>query len=403
MTQDSPLIQALRDAVAAAPDQPAFRLHLARALIRADATVAAVVEITEALRLDPDSPEAQQLMAEALADSESADAPAAPAFDWQHAERQVDGVVGPRFAVPVESGPAADSADEYETDSPTVTLADVGGMDQVKQRLTTAFLAPMRNPELRKLYGKSLRGGLLLYGPPGCGKTFIARAVAGELGAAFLSVGITEVLDMWLGASERNLHDVFQQARRSAPCVLFFDELDALGGRRSHLLHNGMRTTVNQFLHELDSVDYDNEGLFVLGATNCPWDVDAALRRPGRFDRTLLVLPPDAGAREQILRHHLRERPIENIDLRALVARTDGYSGADLAHLCDSAAEQALIDSARSGNIRMIGMADFETALREVRPSVSSWFESARSVVMFANDGGQYDDLADYLKRGKVR
>jgi tetratricopeptide (TPR) repeat protein len=117
----------------------------------------------------------------------------------------------------------------WQDERATITLDDVAGMDPVKRRLQVAFLGPLRNPELRLLYGKSLRGGLLLYGPPGCGKTFIARATAGEMGAKFLSVGISDVLDMWLGESERKLHELFENARRSAPAVLFFDEVDAIG------------------------------------------------------------------------------------------------------------------------------------------------------------------------------
>src|SRR5262249_3469929 len=159
-------------------------------------------------------------------------------------------------------------------------------------------------------------------------------ALAGELNASFVSVGITDVLDMYLGNSEAHLHKIFSTARRKAPCVLFFDELDALGQKRSHARHGAMRSTVNQLLTELDSVAGDNEGVFVLGATNQPWDVDSALRRPGRFDRTVLVLPPDAPARAAIIEHQLRERPIENIDLPKIVTMTDGFSGADLTHLC---------------------------------------------------------------------
>uniref|UniRef100_UPI001890E4AF ATP-binding protein n=1 Tax=Catenulispora pinisilvae TaxID=2705253 RepID=UPI001890E4AF len=274
-------------------------------------------------------------------------------------------------------------------------------LSQVKDRLQVAFLAPMRNPELRKIYGKSLRGGLLLYGPPGCGKTFIARAVAGEIGASFISVGISEVMDLWFGASEKNLSELFELARRQAPCVLFFDEMDALGQRRSQNRNSMMRTLVNQFLTELDSVGADNEGVFVLGATNAPWDVDPALRRPGRFDRTVLVLPPDAPAREEILRYHLRDRPIAGIDLESLVERTDGFSGADLAYLCESATENALMDAVRSGAVRMMGMPDFENALKDVRPSTGPWFDAARSVALFANEGGAYDDLAAYFKNHK--
>jgi len=207
---------------------------------------------------------------------------------------------------------------------------------------------------------------------------------------------------MYVGQSETNLHDLFMQARRNAPCVLFFDEIDALGRRRAHLSSDVMRTTVNQLLLELDGVEHGNEGVFALAATNHPWDVDPALRRPGRFDRMLLVLPPDVEAREAIFRTHLADRPVAGIDLGRLARRSDGYSGADIAHVCDSAAEKALIDSARSGEVRMIEMRDLEAALAEVRPSLRPWFETARNVVTFANTSGDYDDLRDYMRRQRL-
>jgi SpoVK/Ycf46/Vps4 family AAA+-type ATPase len=260
----------------------------------------------------------------------------------------------------------------------------------------------MRNPELSRLYGKSLRGGLLLYGPPGCGKTFLARALAGELGAHFLAVSLADVLDMYIGQSERNLKDLFELARRSAPCVLFLDEVDAIGQKRSNLRNSSMRTTVNQLLLELDSVNGENEGVFVLAATNHPWDVDAALRRPGRLDRTVLVLPPDREAREAVFRHHLKDRPVERIDVRALARATDGFSGADIAHACETAAERALLDSATSGTVRMIGMDDLTAAVAEVKPSLSAWFDTARNVALFANEGGLYDDLVGYLRKHRM-
>ena len=435
---NDPILDSLRAALSARPEDTALRLAVARRLLEAGDLPAAMAEAATVLQQDPGCEEARDFMLSAVSAprpaSASAPAPApAPAsvqpeptapdqpddsaapsaaappaaqgeFDWAAAESQVRDVVGPRFVVSEpadaadpEAGPETD--DVFETERPALRLADVGGMDAVKERLEVAFLAPMRNPELRRLYGKSLRGGLLLYGPPGCGKTFLARAVAGEMGAHFIVAGISEILDMWLGRSERNLHELFMQARRNAPCVLFLDEIDALGQKRSQLRGSAAAgRIVNQLLTELDSVGSDNEGVFVLGATNQPWDVDAALRRPGRFDRTVLVLPPDAPARASILEYHLRQRPVEEIDLAKLVAATDRFSGADLAHLCETAAEKALIESSRSGVVRMIGMADFDAALREVRPSTGPWFSSARGVAMFANEGGAYDELVAYFR-----
>ncbi len=275
-------------------------------------------------------------------------------------------------------------------------------MDEVKRRLELSLLAPLRNPEMMKLYGKSLRGGLLLYGPPGCGKTFIARAVAGEMSARFIAVGLADVLDMYIGQSERNLREIFETARRSAPCVIFIDEIDALGRKRSLQRHSGGRDVVNQLLSEMDSIGNDNRGVFVLAATNHPWDVDTALRRPGRFDRTLLVLPPDAPARAAILRYHLGERPAEGIDLRWVAEKTDGHSGADLAHVIESAAEMAMEESIASGRPRPIRQDDFKRALKEIKPSTRPWFEVARNYAMFANEGGMYDDLLEYLRAKRM-
>nr|WSW58061.1 ATP-binding protein [Streptomyces sp. NBC_00998] len=448
MSDESPLIRSLRAAVAAAPEDVPLRLHFTELLLAEGRHNEAVAQAAVALQHAPGDEAVRDLMVRAMqlptvgtpptppaptatpappastttppqaaaaaAPSPATDGTQPPAFDWAAAEQEVAGVVGPRFAAdPTDAGDATEApltadgsgdpadASAWDIDAPgDVRLADVGGMQQVKDRLDAAFLAPMRNPELRKLYGKSLRGGLLLYGPPGCGKTFIARAVAGELGAGFMSVSLSDILDMYVGTSEKNVHDIFEAARRQAPCVVFLDELDALGAKRSRTQHGGLRNVVNQLLTELDGINAaQNEGVFVLAATNVPWDVDLALRRPGRLDRTLLVLPPDAPAREAILRYHLRERPIESVDLGKIVKVTEDFSGADLAHVCESAAEYALLDSARSGAVRMIGTKDLLNAAKQIKPSSESWFASARNVAMFANDGGVYDDLVAYLKK----
>jgi SpoVK/Ycf46/Vps4 family AAA+-type ATPase len=292
--------------------------------------------------------------------------------------------------------------DVIEVEQSSVSLADVGGMDAVKQQIERSFLGPMRSPELREMYGKSLRGGLLLYGPPGCGKTFLARAIAGELDANFFAIGLHEVLDMWLGQSEHNLHEAFERARRNAPCVLFLDEVDALGQKRSNLTRSAGRNVVVQLLAELDSVGSDNEGVFVLGATNQPWDIDPALRRPGRFDRTVLVLPPDEVARRHILAVHLRDRPTDGIDVSTLASRTADFSGADLHYACEVAAEYAIEDSMRTGHARPISMTDMAKAISTITPSTRSWFDIARNFVTFANQSGEYDDLYQYMRSRKL-
>jgi SpoVK/Ycf46/Vps4 family AAA+-type ATPase len=399
---DSPLLDSLAAAVAARPDDLPLRLHLAELLLQAGRGGEAIGHAAQVLASEPANESAQRVMSTALGGSP----PAQPAggVDWSALEEEFTGVVPPRFArADDQPEPVQGHEDRaFDVEKSAVTLADVGGMAEVKKRLELAFLGPLRNPKLRILFGKSLRGGLLLYGPPGCGKTFLARAVAGEMGAAFISLSIVDVLNMWVGSSERNLHDLFQSARSHAPCVLFLDEIDALGHKRSQINSSSMRTVVNQLLTELDGVDGNNDGVFVLAATNAPWDIDAALRRPGRLDRTVLVLPPDAPARAAILEYHLRDRPVAGIDLRALAEITDHYSGADLAHVCETAAEFAMRDSIATGEVRMISQADMLAAAREVRPSTEAWFGTARNVAMFANESGDYDDLAAYLKKRKL-
>ena len=326
-------------------------------------------------------------------------------FDWDSAEEQVGGPA-PAFVqgreAELNEGTDPGGEDMWDVEASTLTLADVGGMQAVKDRLNMAFLAPLRNPEMRRLYGKSLKGGLMLYGPPGCGKTYIARALAGEMGASFVSITLTDILDQFIGNSEANLHSLFETARAHAPVVLFLDEIDAIGQKRSQASSSGWRGVTNQLLTEMDGIDSGNEGVFILAATNVPWDVDPALRRPGRFDRSVAVLPPDEPARQSILRHHLGSRPVEGIDLAHLARQTNGFTGADLAHLADSAVEYAMMDSMRTGTVRMVTMKDFKRALRQVRPSAGPWFSTARNIVAYGNRDGQYDDLAAYMRANKL-
>jgi len=442
MPAPAAVVAALTAALAADPADTSLRLHLAQVLLAGDEPAAALEHLSAVLAADPAHVEALALAAgaaEGAGETARAEgyrrlhqaltgAPATPAatlppeaarpgretpdpYDLR-ALQELEPGTGPEEGEDsgdedeplrvTAAGDDEDDASAWEMERPELRLSDVGGLEAVKRRLDLAFLGPLRNPELMRMYRKSARGGLMLYGPPGCGKTFLARAVAGELGARFLSVGLSDVLDMWLGESERKLRSIFDTARRNSPCVLFFDELDALGQKRSQLKHHGGRNIVNQLLNEMDSVDASNEGLFILAATNHPWDVDTALRRPGRLDRMMLVLPPDAPAREAILRYHLRDRPAQNLDVGWLAARTDEYSGADLAHLCEAATELALEASLKSGKPRPLTMDDFRRVLKEVRPTTRAWFEMARNYALFANDGGAYDELLDYVKAKRI-
>lgn len=402
-----PVIEALLGALAGDEGNHPVRVHLATLLVDAGRPAEALDQAAIVLAAQPDHVEALRVAAAAA----RAVGDEAKATAYARLATALD----PATAPPAPAVP--DTADEilerWSTSDPVVepdigtiraagiTLADVGGLDEVKKRLELSFLKPLRNPEMRLRFGKSLRGGLLLWGPPGCGKTLVARALAGELGASFYEIGLSDVLDMWIGSSERNLRAIFDTARSNRPCLLFFDEIDALGQKRSQLRGGGsaMRGVVNQILAELDGASTDNDGVFVLAASNHPWDIDSALLRPGRFDRTVLVLPPDAAAREAILRFHLRGRPTERLDLAKLAKLTDGRSGADLALICEQATEVAMDGSLTAGRLEPISQRHLEDAARAVRPSIGEWMETARNYALYGNDTGAYDELAAYLKK----
>jgi SpoVK/Ycf46/Vps4 family AAA+-type ATPase len=250
-----------------------------------------------------------------------------------------------------------------------------------------------------RAYGKTIGGGILLYGPPGCGKTHLARATAGEIKAGFISIGIHDVLDMWIGQSERRLHEIFEQARRNQPCVLFFDEVDALGASRTDMKQSAGRHLINQFLSELDGVKSSNDGLLILGATNAPWHLDSAFRRPGRFDRILFVPPPDAAARAAVLRLHLKGKPAEDVDYDHVAKKTDGFSGADLKAVVDVTIENKLREAMKSGVPAPIRTKDLVNAAGTLKPTTREWFATARNYALYANQGGAYDDILKFIDR----
>lgn len=416
------LISALSTALESDPDNTAVRRLLASSLLEAGRPIEALQHLTAVLAARPDDHDAISLAEHA--------ARAAGEFDRADAFGRLGRALGtPSDSSPgtVTDAPAAsrpvpsngtqipDTVDDVlsqwattsaapepelgEISTPSITLAQVGGLADVKARLDRSLFAPLRNPELAAAYGASVGGGLVLYGPPGCGKTYLARAVAGELGARFYSVGLSDVLDMWVGASERNIRSIFDVARAHAPCVLFLDEIDALGMRRTNLRTNPtMRNVVNQLLTELDGVDGNNEGIFLLAATNHPWDIDAALLRPGRLGQLVLVTPPDLEARAHILWSNVVDRPrSDDLDVWAVAARTEGFSGADLREVCEQAVQHAMQQSLSSGLVVPIDTARLLAVVPTVRPSIGAWADTARNVALFGNANGQYDDLAAWL------
>jgi SpoVK/Ycf46/Vps4 family AAA+-type ATPase len=326
-----------------------------------------------------------------------------PTSNAEDAEESASNPFSPDEIETAEALPAGDLPSDAtaEIERPTTAFADVGGMEGVKEEIRMKIILPLQQPALFKAYGKKAGGGILMYGPPGCGKTFLARATAGEVQGSFLAIGINDVLDMWIGQSEKNLHAVFEQARAHRPCVLFFDEVDALGANRTDMLKSGGRQIINQFLSELDGVTSSNEGVLILAATNAPWHLDPAFRRPGRFDRILFVPPPDLSARAAILRVLLRGKPVAEIDFDQIAKKTDGFSGADLKAVVDQTVEEKLREAMKAGALKPIVGKDLLEAVKKLKPTVRDWFETARNYALYANQSGLYDDILTYLKLTK--
>ena len=314
----------------------------------------------------------------------------APAEDFRDAVAE--------FAEHMEEEEEDDDSLNLLSERPQEGFDSVGGMETVKDEIRVKIIYPLQHADMYAAYGKKVGGGILLYGPPGCGKTHLARATAGEVNSMFLSVGISDVLSMWLGSSEKNLNAVFQKARASKPCVLFFDEVDALGASRADMKRTAGRHLINQFLSELDGVDADNDGVLCLAATNTPWHLDTAFRRPGRFDRVIFVPPPDELARQEILELQLKGKPTENIDTRKVASKTADYSGADLKAVVDRAVEVKLHEAVKMGIPKPISTKDLLKASKQVRPTTREWFSAARNHALYANEGGLYDEILDYLK-----
>ncbi|MBA3462712.1 MAG: AAA family ATPase [Deltaproteobacteria bacterium] len=308
---------------------------------------------------------------------------------------------GPRLRVV-----SNDDTDRSELDrllhpqEPPITFDDVGGLAEIKTAIEKKIILPFQKPALFAKFKKKAGGGILLYGPPGCGKTLLARATAGQVNATFLNVAIEDVLDMYIGESERKLHALFDKARASTPSVMFFDELEALAGKRQHTREGTSSKLVSQFLTEMDGFVKNNSGVLILAASNVPWAIDPAFRRPGRFDRVLFVPPPDKAARASILQILLKGRPIAtDIDHGQLAARTSGFSGADLENLVDTAADHAIAASLSKNTEVPIDMAHLSAALGEIKPTTIEWLTTARNYARYSNEGGQYDEVLDFLKK----
>lgn len=310
---------------------------------------------------------------------------------------------------------------------PNMNFNDVAGMDKMKEEIREAIVYPMANPELARKYGKLGGGGVIMYGPPGCGKTFILKAAAGECSVGFINAKLSDLLDMYVGNTEKNIHKVFELARKNSPCILFFDEVDAIGGRRDQ--QEGaqyMKMAVNQMLYEMDGVEANNQNVLTIAATNAPWDVDPALRRSGRFSKMIYVPEPDLNSRKAILKLHAKKRPVaKGVPYLRLGLATFGYSSSDLKGVVEEASaypwkeaffaidkmtkeymtqgktkEEAEEMAKKNVKQREVTASDFLKAIKKRKSTLPPWYEQAKKQIgkqeeVTVVDGKEHKKITD--------
>jgi SpoVK/Ycf46/Vps4 family AAA+-type ATPase len=342
----------------------------------------AIADYEQALKLNPELTEAKTHL------------------DSAKAKKDQDGKSG--------GGGEGGTADIKLLSKPNMSFDDVAGMSKMKEEIRKSIVYPMRDPELARKYGKLGGGGILMYGPPGCGKTFIVKAAAGECKSGFINAKLSDLLDMYVGNTEKNIHKVFELGRKNTPCLLFFDEVDAIGGRRDQ--GEGaqyLKMAVNQMLYEMDGVEANNSNMLIIAATNAPWDVDPALRRSGRFSKTIYIPEPDYESRKAIFKMHAKKRPCAPFIPFALLAiASTGYASADHKAIVDEAAtlpwmeafmgvrkkaddlskkgmaaDQAEDLAKKQITQRVITLGDFVASLSKKRSSLPPWYEQAKKQI----------------------
>ena len=285
---------------------------------------------------------------------------------------------------------------------PEITFDDIAGLETVKENIKEAIVYPFKYPEEYRYFGVKPGGGILLYGPPGCGKTMIAAAAAAECDAVFINLKVSDIKDKYVGESEKNIKEVFTVARSHGRAILFFDEVDSLAGERSGAEARHERSLVSELLAQMDGLESkDTERKYlVLAATNRPWDVDIALRRPGRFDTTVFVPHPDFEARKKILELSLKGKPLSpSLNMDELARKTEGYASAEIVATCQSAAKIPLRERIREKKPRrQLTMEDFERAFEGQKSVLASWYiRAARELT----DSEQLDMFSELIEAAK--
>jgi len=288
-------------------------------------------------------------------------------------------------------------------EKPGIKFVDIAGLEEVKENIKEAIVYPFKYPEEYRYFGVKPGGGILLYGPPGCGKTMLAAAAAAECDAIFINLKVSDIKDKYVGESEKNIKEVFATAQSYDKAILFFDEIDSLAGERSASSEGHERSLVSELLAQMDGLEAKDavRKYLVLAATNRPWDVDIALRRPGRFDTTVFVPHPDFEARRKILELNLRGKPLSpKVNLDEIARRTEGYASAEITAICQRAAKIPLRERIRERKPRrQLTMADFEQALKNQRTVLASWYVKATKELVGSDQVDMFGELIEAAKK----
>ena len=288
-------------------------------------------------------------------------------------------------------------------EKPKLKFKDIAGLDEVKERIKEAIVYPFTYPEEYKYFGVNPGGGILLYGPPGCGKTMLAAAAAAECDAVFINLKISDIKDKYVGESEKNIKQVFELAHSYERAILFFDEIDAMAGERSSSKESHEKSLVNELLAQMDALESKGtpRNSLVLAATNQPWSVDLALRRSGRFDSAVFIPNPDQKAREKIFQINLKSRPVgKSVKLNTLAEMTKGYASAEIVDICDRAAKIPLRERLRENKQRReISVDDFNQAIKEKNSVLPAWYSRSLKEI---DHSGEIDMFQDLIKAAKA-
>lgn len=277
-----------------------------------------------------------------------------------------------------------------------IRLDSVCGLEELKDNIMIKIIAPLKNPEICDFYKKKGKAGILMYGPPGCGKSLVAEAIANEAGASFFNVKASDLKSKWVGETEKSMADLFAKARSKQPSIIFIDEFESLGRERSNMNNSFEKDFISQLLTEIDGLGNKDCKIVLIAATNQPWEIDSALLRSGRFGTKLYIAPPSQSARGEILGKELANRPVDsNLDIMQLAEDTAGFSGADIAELCNAATENAMKDYFSTGVAREISRDDFITAFKKVKPVTGTWLKNAARQIKEKSMEDEYGEVLE--------